>query len=74
MTADACERRVVAGPVEATALGNVLVQAIATGYLPDIAAGRQAIAASVDLATFVSHPALDWDAAFARFTALVQAS
>ena len=74
MTADACGRRVVAGPVEATALGNVLVQAIATGYLPDIAAGRQAIAASVDLASFEPHPAVDWDAAFARFASLVQAS
>jgi hypothetical protein len=35
---------------------------------------RQAIAASVDLATVEPHPGLDWDTAFARFTALVQAS
>jgi sugar (pentulose or hexulose) kinase len=74
LTADACGRRVVAGPVEATALGNMLVQAIATSHLPDISAGRQAIAASVDLSTFKPQPAVDWEAAFARFTALVQAS
>ena len=40
-TADACQRPVVAGPVEATALGNVMVQAIATGHIDGIAAGRR---------------------------------
>jgi rhamnulokinase len=33
LTADACERPVVAGPVEATAIGNVLVQARAAGIV-----------------------------------------
>ncbi|MBX0329269.1 rhamnulokinase [Oscillochloris sp. ZM17-4] len=46
LTADACGRPVVAGPAEATALGNILVQAVATGHLPDIAAGRRAVAES----------------------------
>jgi len=41
LTADACERPVLAGPVEATALGNVLVQARAAGALSgDLAALR----------------------------------
>lgn len=35
-TANACKRPVIAGPVEATALGNVMVQAIAWGFLPDL--------------------------------------
>ena len=43
LTAEACGRNVVAGPVEATALGNVMVQAVACGVLPDIATGRAAI-------------------------------
>jgi rhamnulokinase len=47
LTADACERPVVAGPAEGTALGNIVVQAIATGHVPDLAAGRRAVAASV---------------------------
>jgi rhamnulokinase len=33
MVADACGRRVVAGPAEATSLGNVMLQAIATGCI-----------------------------------------
>ncbi|MCX7858971.1 MAG: rhamnulokinase [Chloroflexus sp.] len=47
LTADACRRPVVAGPAEGTALGNILVQAIAMGYLPDLATARQVAAASV---------------------------
>lgn len=70
LTADACGRRVVAGPVEATALGNILVQAVATGHLPAISAGRRAIEASVDLTTFEPSAVADWDAAYRRFIAL----
>ncbi|HEU5151888.1 MAG TPA: FGGY-family carbohydrate kinase [Iamia sp.] len=55
LTADACHRPVVAGPVEATALGNVLVQARAhgalSGTLEDL---RAVVAASTPLRTF--HP------------------
>ncbi|HEX9372561.1 MAG TPA: FGGY-family carbohydrate kinase, partial [Roseiflexaceae bacterium] len=70
-TADACRRPVVAGPVEATALGNVMVQAIASGTLPDIAAGRRAIAASVDQQSFEPRAPEAWDAAFERFAGLL---
>jgi rhamnulokinase len=69
-TADACRRPVVAGPVEATALGNVLLQAIATGYLPDLAAGRAAVAASVRLESFDPRESAAWEEAFARFKRL----
>ena len=74
LTADACARPVVAGPVEATALGNILVQAVATGYLPDIQAGRRAIAASAPQTRYTPRPSDAWDAAFARFTALLPAA
>jgi rhamnulokinase len=71
LTADACRRPVVAGPVEATALGNILVQAVATGHLPDIAAGRRAIAASFQQLVYEPRVTDDWDAAAIGFAALV---
>jgi rhamnulokinase len=70
-TADACGRPVVAGPVEATALGNIMVQAIAAGELPGIAAGRAAIAASAAQTTCEPGPRAAWDDAFARFVGLL---
>jgi rhamnulokinase len=72
-TADACARTVVTGPVEATALGNVMIQAIATGYLPDMAAGRRAIAASIEQRSFAPRAADAWQAAFERFGRLLEA-
>ncbi len=48
LTADACGREVLAGPVEATALGNVLVQARAAGELGSLAELRAVAAASAD--------------------------
>jgi rhamnulokinase len=65
--ADGCNRLVVAGPVEATALGNVMMQAIATGHLGSIAEGRAAIAASVPQEKFEPRPSAAWDDAYARF-------
>jgi rhamnulokinase len=47
---------------------------IRSEYLPDIAAGRQAVAASVQRVTFEPGDSGDWDAAFADFGALVQAA
>lgn len=66
-TADACDRPVVAGPVEATALGNIVVQAIARGDLNDVAAGRLAVAASVTLDEYMPRDRAAWEEAYARF-------
>lgn len=71
LLADACGRRVVAGPVEATALGNVLVQAIATGHLPDLAAAREVVARSDRREVYEPDPSAAWDAAYARFLTLL---
>ncbi|MCB0232016.1 MAG: rhamnulokinase [Anaerolineae bacterium] len=73
-TADACQRPVVAGPVEATALGNVMVQAIATGHIDGIAAGRRAVASSIPLVSYTpaSTAAGQWQDAFGRFSELRQ--
>ena len=60
VTADACQRTVVAGPAEGTALGNILVQAIATGHLPDLATARQAAAASVLQQVYTPQTPVHW--------------
>jgi rhamnulokinase len=71
-TADACRRSVVTGPVEATALGNVLLQAIASGHLSDISAGRQAIAASIDQHHLEPRSDDAWEVAYDRFCKILQ--
>ncbi|OLF12401.1 rhamnulokinase [Actinophytocola xinjiangensis] len=72
LTADACGLPVVAGPVEATALGNVLVQARALGAdLPDRWAMRALVARTVPTRTHTPGPGADrWDGAEARYAAL----
>ena len=70
-TADACNLPVVAGPVEATALGNVLLQALTVGAIPDLATGRRIIAESFP--PTVIEPSTDraaWDAQLQRFVTL----
>jgi rhamnulokinase len=70
-TASAARRPVRAGPVEATALGNLAVQSIATGAVPDIAAARACIAASTSATSHVPRDEGRWDElkrTFARLT------
>ncbi len=55
-TANAIGRPVVAGPVEATALGNLLIQSLACGKIGSIAEGRRAIAKSLPLSRFEPTP------------------
>ncbi len=71
LTADACSLPVFAGPVEATALGNVLVQARSLGVdLPDLASMRALVGATHPTRRFEpSRDGSDWDAAGLRLTA-----
>jgi rhamnulokinase len=70
MTADATGRTVVVGPYEATAMGNVLVQAMATNEVRDIAHLRKIVARSFELKTYEPAAQADWDAAASRFERL----
>ena len=70
MVADACNRVVVAGPAEATMLGNVMMQAIATGHIGDLRQGRIAIAKSCDCQIYEPRHSAAWDEAFVRFERL----
>jgi rhamnulokinase len=67
ITADMLGRRVLAGPVEATALGNVLVQARAAGELASLDEMRAVAAASAQLATYEPRDAGGGDDTYARF-------
>jgi rhamnulokinase len=66
LTADACKRPVEAGPVEATAMGNVLVQAMGTGQIRDLAEAHEVARRSSDLVLYEPGRSLDWDERAAR--------
>ncbi len=65
--ADATGRTVVAGPIEATAAGNVAVQAVATGVLADLQAARRLIRQSFELVTYPAKDTARWEEAYQKF-------
>jgi len=69
-TADACQRPVLAGPVEATALGNLLVQTRSSGELSSLTDMREIVRRSSEVITYQPRRAGDWEAAADRFTKL----
>ncbi len=73
MIADATGRTVVAGPAEATAYGNVMVQAVATGHVSDFKAGRQAVKNSVECVPYQPGSHDKWSDAYMRFKSLLNA-
>ncbi|MCA9270172.1 MAG: rhamnulokinase, partial [Planctomycetales bacterium] len=73
MTADATGRRVVAGPVEATAIGNVMMQAVARGDVGGIREAREVIKHSFDVEEYRPRHTHAWDDAYARFEKLLAA-
>jgi rhamnulokinase len=70
-TADALGRPVVAGPVEATAAGNLLMQLLATGHIASLAQGRDLIRRSFGAEVYEPHPGSAWEEAYGRFCKLV---
>jgi rhamnulokinase len=68
--ADACQRPVMAGPVEATAMGNLLVQARADGQLSSLAEIRALVRSSSEMAEFVPGPSASWEETAGRFAEL----
>ena len=71
MTADACNRPVVAGPVEATAIGNILVQAMATGDIKSLADARAVVRNSFEVKRYEPQHTKQWDEAYARYRAVL---
>jgi rhamnulokinase len=70
MTADAIGRPVIVGPYEATAMGNLLVQAMAMNQVRDLTHLRHIVAASFELVTYEPAAGSDWERAAARHAAL----
>ena len=71
MTADACGREVIAGPVEAAALGNAMAQAVATGHLKNLSDGRAAVKQSVECQSYYPAHVGIWQEAFDRYKTVV---
>jgi len=72
LTADALGIPVFAGPSEATAIGNLLVQARALGAVHSLQEMREVVKNSVELIEYQPHPNLDWEKAYKSFKMLVE--
>lgn len=70
MTADACNRTVVAGPVEATAIGNLLMQMIGIGKLASVVEARELVRSSFETTTYQPLDPSNWDAPAQKFAAI----
>ncbi|HUE82896.1 MAG TPA: rhamnulokinase family protein [Pyrinomonadaceae bacterium] len=73
-TANATGLPVVAGPVEATVIGNVLAQAIAAGRFASLAEGRQHVRENIRPVRVEPHPSSKWEAAAQRYETVARAS
>ncbi len=69
--ADACGRRVLAGPVEATAIGNLMMQAVAAGDVASIAQAREVIRQSFAVEEYQPRETAAWEEAFGKFLGIV---
>jgi rhamnulokinase len=69
-TADATGCEVIAGPVEAAAIGNILLQAIALGDLTSLQEGRDLVRCSFDVIAYQPKNRFPWDEAYSRYLAL----
>ncbi len=72
MTAGANGRKVIAGPVEATALGNIVMQMIALGMITDVAKARSMIAESETTYEYLPQDVSQWETAYEKFQTYIQ--
>jgi len=63
---------VLAGPVEATAAGNIIVQMMALGHVSSLEEGRAVVRRSFEVTTYEPGERAPWDEAFARFLGILQ--
>jgi rhamnulokinase len=70
-TANACGIPVISGPSEGTALGNILIQAMAMGTLSSLAEIRQIVKASFPSRKFEARDREQWEAAYTKFKSFI---
>lgn len=73
LAADAMQRPVITGPVEATSMGNILMQALALGHIGSLEEGREVVRRSAQMRTYEPQDAAPWDEAYARYVKLASA-
>jgi rhamnulokinase len=71
LTANACRAGVIAGPVEATVFGNIILQLLAGGHIGDLRKAREVVANSEQTVEFVPRDAMLWEQAYKKFKELV---
>ena len=69
--ADAMQRPVIAGPIEATALGNMLMQALALGHIGSLSQGREVVRNSFQVRTYEPDSPVPWEDAYGRYLAII---
>ena len=72
MTADSTGAQVVAGPVEATALGNAVVQLVSLGEIGSVMEAREALSESLELQVYAPGEPGGWDEAYKRFEDMLE--
>jgi len=73
LTADATGLPVLAGPVEATAIGNILMQARGMGYVESLKEMRLIVSGSFDPVQYLPSGSTNWDVPYERFKKLITA-
>ena len=72
MTASSCARNVIAGPIEATVLGNIAVQLLSCGAIESIEQARKIVKASENTVEYSPENADAWAEAYERFKAVTK--
>lgn len=71
-TADATGKMVLAGPSEATAIGNIMVQALAQGHVTSHQEAREVVRRSFELRCYEPGERAGWDEAYDRFLKIIE--
>ncbi len=71
MAANSTGLPVITGPVEGTAIGNIMLQAKAAGLVGDMFEMRRIIADSIEIAEYQSQDREVWDAAYQKYLKII---